>query len=85
MKLRGVRSQQEMTFPKASEILHQSFPSKTCINTHQKAAFKGRQAAKVHNRTLLPSVPSPKSRSDTFKSGKEGVFSPSMKPAQEQP
>lgn len=44
MKLRLIKSQQEMTFPKASEILHQSFPSKTCIYTHQKAAFKeGRQ------------------------------------------
>lgn len=40
MKLRVIRSEQEMTFPKAYEILHQSFPSKICIYMHQRSVFK---------------------------------------------
>lgn len=41
MKLRIIRSEREMTFPKAYEIPHQSFPSKICIYMQQKPGSKG--------------------------------------------
>lgn len=54
MKRRVISSEQEMTFPKAYEILHQSFPSKICSRITPEREMS-RNSCHI---SLIPSVPS---------------------------